>query len=159
MSREANQDKKLQVTLIVSGKKQLIEIIGFCGEVDTLQEVIDFLEELGTSEDEIKRLLQIGTIKADLGPFKTRQQALNQLGWLIIIQGQIGDVKKRVDFLKEKCVEHEFLKEVITLALKLSSKLYKTPMDDKQIARYIDLIIDGISEMDQSKRLKLSGNN
>lgn len=149
MRREADPDKKLEVILKVGGKAQLIKIVGFCGEVEALQQAVDFLESLGTSEKEIKRLLFIGAKKTDSGTFKTKQQALDQLAWLVIIQGKMDEMRKRVLFLKDSGANHDFLKQVVVMALRISSKIYKTSDSEKIIAAKASLIVDHIYRKEQ----------
>lgn len=157
MSREANPEKKRKITLELGGKRQLIEIVGFCGEADTLQEVIFFLEELGISEEEIIRLLKIGAMRYIPDSFENKKQALDQFVWLIVIQGQISDLKKRADFLIANGAQYDFLEKTIRLGLKLSCKIYKKKMTDNSIDFYTGLILHRMDNRDQSKRFKLSG--
>jgi len=144
MRREADPKKKLKVTLKVGGKKQLFEITGFYGELEALQEAVNFLEKLGASKGEIKRMLSEGAKRADLCQFKNKQQALDQLVWLAIIQGKMDEMRKRVLFLKDRDANHDFLKQVIIMALRISSKIYKTSDSEKIIAAKASLIVDRI---------------
>jgi tryptophanyl-tRNA synthetase len=146
MKRKIDPDKKRKVLLSVGAKQQLYEVLGFVGDVDALQLAVDFLEkEANTSIEEIKRLLSAGVQKVNISPYATtKQQALDQLAWLIIIQGKISDIEERMEFVKRKGIDHDFLKKIISMALDISYKIFKEKSDSEKIRR-ITHLIDNIS--------------
>lgn len=142
MKRKINRDKKREVLLLVSGKQQFLKILSYYGELDALQSAVDFLQkEIGTSEKEIIRLLNIGIQKVRFNTPKTTQQALDQLAWLIIIQGKLNDICDRIRFLKGK-IPPKSLKDIIMQALDISKKIFET----KSIRQAEEAIIDAIME-------------
>lgn len=145
MKRKINLKKKKKVLLTIGAKQQLFDVLGFIGDVDALQLAVDFLEkEANTSIEEIKRLLSAGVQKVNLSPYITKQQALDQLAWLIIIQGKISDIKERVEFVKREGINPDFLKKIISMALEISFKILKEKSDPEKIRR-ITHLIDNIS--------------
>lgn len=142
MKRNINPDKKRRVYLKIHGREQFFSIIRFYGELEALQEAVDFLEKkVGTNEEEIKRLLSIGVQKVNLESPKTTQQALDQLAWLIIIQGKLNDICDRIKFLKRK-IPPKSLKDILIQALDISKKIFKT----KSIRQAEEVIINAIME-------------
>lgn len=142
MKRKINRTKKRKILLTIGGKKQLFQITGFYGELKALQEAVNFLESIGTSREEIKRMLTEGAKNVKLESPKTKQQALDQLAWLIIIGGKWKDIVKLAHFLKERGANSDFLRKVMIQASEISQKMiFKKKVEEKLTEAIIDFLL------------------